>query len=104
MNVDEHLAPFEHDGRLCVGGVELDRLAEQVGSTPFFAYDRGLVTERIATVRAALGPDIELGFRGQGEPHAGSRPARRRLGRLAGRRVGGRDAGRPRHRQGPPAG
>ena len=54
MNVDEHLAPFEHDGRLCVGGVELDRLAEQVGSTPFFAYDRGLVTERIATVRAAL--------------------------------------------------
>ena len=68
MNVDEHLAPFEHDGRLCVGGVELDRLAEQVGSTPFFAYDRGLVTDRIATVRAALGPDIELGFAVKANP------------------------------------
>ncbi len=68
MNVDEHLAPFERDGRLCVGGVELDRLAEQVGSTPFFAYDRGLVTERIATVREALGPDIELGFAVKANP------------------------------------
>ena len=68
MNVDEHLAPFEHDGRLCVGGVELDRLAEQVGSTPFFAYDRGLVTERIASVRAALGPEIELGFAVKANP------------------------------------
>jgi diaminopimelate decarboxylase len=68
VNVDEHLAPFQHDGRLCVGGVELDRLAEQVGSTPFFAYDRGLVTERIATVRAALGPDIELGFAVKANP------------------------------------
>ena len=68
MNVDEHLAPFEHDGRLCVGGVELDRLAEQVGSTPFFAYDRSLVTGRIATVRAALGPDIELGFAVKANP------------------------------------
>ena len=68
MNVDEHLAPFQHDGRLCVGGIELDRLAEQVGSTPFFAYDRRLVTSRIATVRAALGPDIELGFAVKANP------------------------------------
>ena len=37
MNVEEHLAPFARDGRLCVGGIELGRLAEQVGSTPFFA-------------------------------------------------------------------
>ena len=84
MNVDEHLAPFEHDGRLCVGGVELDRLAEQVGSTPFFAYDRGLVTG--GSRCGQRGPTRHrAGVRGQGEPHAGSRPARRRLGRLAGR-------------------
>ena len=68
MNVDEHLAPFDHDGRLCVGGVELGRLVEQVGSTPFFAYDRGLVTGRIEMVRAALGPDIELGFAVKANP------------------------------------
>lgn len=62
MNVEEHAAPFLRDGRLSVGGVPVTRLAEQVGSTPFFAYDRALVTERIDTVRAALGPDIRLGF------------------------------------------
>ena len=44
-----------------VGGVPLDLLAERVGSTPFFAYDRRLLTERIALLRSAL-PDIELGY------------------------------------------
>ena len=29
-----------------VGGIALDRLAERVGSTPFFAYDRTLLTEQ----------------------------------------------------------
>ena len=32
--------------QLTVGGVPLDRLAERVGATPFFAYDRALLTER----------------------------------------------------------
>ncbi len=30
-----------------VGGIPLDRLAERVGGTPFFAYDRALLTERV---------------------------------------------------------
>ena len=29
-------------GCLCVGGVPVDVLAERVGETPFFAYDRSL--------------------------------------------------------------
>jgi len=68
VNVDEHLAQFDDGSRLCVGGVELTRLVEQVGSTPFFAYDRRLVTGRIAMVRAALGPDIELGYAVKANP------------------------------------
>jgi diaminopimelate decarboxylase len=68
VNVEEHLAPFQRDGRLHVGGIELSRLAEQVGSTPFFAYDRALVSDRIASVRAALGPDIELGYAVKANP------------------------------------
>jgi diaminopimelate decarboxylase len=45
-----------------VGGVRLDLLAERVGSTPFFAYDRLLLTERVASLRAALPDDVELGY------------------------------------------
>ena len=47
-------------GRLCVGGVPLDILAERVGGTPFFAYDRDMLTDRVAQLRAAMPPDIEL--------------------------------------------
>lgn len=49
-------------GALCVGGMPIDLLAERVGETPFFAYDRGLLTERVAHLRAALPPDIELKY------------------------------------------
>jgi diaminopimelate decarboxylase len=49
-------------GRGDVGGVPLDLLAERIGSTPFFAYDRGQLTERVALLRATLPPDVELGY------------------------------------------
>jgi diaminopimelate decarboxylase len=49
-------------GCLCVGGIPLDVLAERVGETPFFAYDRGLLTGRVAELRAALPPGIELSY------------------------------------------
>jgi diaminopimelate decarboxylase len=32
--------PMHRETCLEVGGIPLDRLAERVGSTPFFAYDR----------------------------------------------------------------
>lgn len=49
-------------GVLTVGGVPVDRLAERVGSTPFFAYDRGLITARVAKLRSALPPDVQLKY------------------------------------------
>jgi diaminopimelate decarboxylase len=49
-------------GCLQVGGVPLDRLAERVGSTPFFAYDRALLTERMALLRATLPAGVELSY------------------------------------------
>jgi diaminopimelate decarboxylase len=49
-------------GRLCVGGIPVDMLAERVGGTPFFAYDRGLLTARVAALRAALPSDVELSY------------------------------------------
>jgi diaminopimelate decarboxylase len=45
------------DGELVVGGMKLSRLAAQVGRTPFFAYDRGLLRQRVAELRAALPSD-----------------------------------------------
>lgn len=56
------------DGRLAVGGVPVDLLAERAGSTPFFAYDRRLVTERVARVRAALPAAVRLSYAVKANP------------------------------------
>ncbi|MCW2739246.1 pyridoxal-dependent decarboxylase, exosortase A system-associated [Nocardioides sp.] len=47
---------------LLVGGVPVRRLADRVGSTPFFAYDRSRLTERVALLRATLPTDLELSY------------------------------------------
>jgi diaminopimelate decarboxylase len=49
-------------GHYAIGGVPVDRLAEQVGGTPFFAYDRALLTGRIESLRADLPAGLELGY------------------------------------------
>ena len=51
-----------------VGGISLDRLAERVGGTPFFAYDRALLTERVALLRATLPAGIDLGYAVKANP------------------------------------
>jgi diaminopimelate decarboxylase len=56
------------DGRLAVGGIPVDRLAARVGGTPFFAYDRALLTGRVEALRAALPADIELGYAVKANP------------------------------------
>jgi diaminopimelate decarboxylase len=40
----------------------VDLLAERVGGTPFFAYDRGLLTARVADLRAGLPQGIDLSY------------------------------------------
>ena len=56
------------DGYLCVGGVPLDRLTARVGSTPYFAYDRALVQERVTELREALGPRVSIGYAVKANP------------------------------------
>ncbi|MDI5967111.1 pyridoxal-dependent decarboxylase, exosortase A system-associated [Streptantibioticus silvisoli] len=61
--------PFERrDGVLLVGGIPADRLAERVGRTPFFAYDRALIDQRVGEVRAALPAGIELSYAVKANP------------------------------------
>jgi diaminopimelate decarboxylase len=50
------------DGQLAIGGIPLTRLADQVGSTPFFAYDRALLTARVKLLRSTLPPRINLSY------------------------------------------
>ena len=55
-------------GVLAVGGVPVDRLADRVGSTPFFAYDRALLTRRVDRVRAALPAQVRLKYAVKANP------------------------------------
>lgn len=65
----EHQAPFgTMDGELRVGGLPLSRLAARVGSTPFFAYDRGLIDQRVDRLREVLPSRIELSYAMKANP------------------------------------
>jgi diaminopimelate decarboxylase len=60
---------FGHaDGVLRVGGIPAGRLAARVGSTPFFAYDRQVITRRVAEVRAALPAAAGLSYAVKANP------------------------------------
>jgi diaminopimelate decarboxylase len=50
------------DGCLQVGGQSLTRLADRIGRTPFFAYDRRLITERVALLRRHLPDNVHLHY------------------------------------------
>ena len=54
--------------QLLVGGIAVDRLAARVGATPFFAYERGLITERVTAVRSALPAGIHLSYAVKANP------------------------------------
>lgn len=55
-------------GELIVGGLPLTRLAARVGRTPFYAYDRALLTQRVAQLRRALPDGIRLHYAMKANP------------------------------------
>lgn len=56
------------EGELVVGGERLSLLAERVGQTPFYAYDRGLLRGRVAALRNALPVGIKLHYAMKANP------------------------------------
>jgi diaminopimelate decarboxylase len=69
MKPDEYVAAFGTiDGELRVGGMPLSRLAARVGSTPFFAYDRGLLDSRVDLLRRLLPARVELSYAMKANP------------------------------------
>ncbi|WP_443089812.1 pyridoxal-dependent decarboxylase, exosortase A system-associated [Zoogloea sp.] len=60
---------FQNAGReLLVGGIPIERLVDRVGQTPFYAYDRALLTRRVAELRAALPASIKLHYAMKANP------------------------------------
>jgi diaminopimelate decarboxylase len=56
------------DDCLHVGGVSLPRLARRIGQTPFYAYDRRLMSERVGLLRASLPPGVSLHYAVKANP------------------------------------
>ncbi len=65
-------APLEDwrsvDGCLQVNGVALTRLAARIGQTPFFAYDRQLLRERVKLLRRHIPAEIHLHYAMKANP------------------------------------
>ena len=65
-------APMDHfevrDGQLLVGGELLGILAARVGQTPFYAYDRSLLCQRVAMLKATLPASIKLHYAMKANP------------------------------------
>jgi diaminopimelate decarboxylase len=56
------------DDCLQIGGMALTRLAQRVGSTPFYAYDRQKISERIAFLRRHLPQEVLLHYAMKANP------------------------------------
>lgn len=53
---------------LMVGGTSLSRLAERVGQTPFYAYDRQALTQRMQQLRLAMPPELKIHYAMKANP------------------------------------
>jgi len=63
------IAAYDRAGDdLLVGGIPLTRLAERVGQTPFFAYDRQKIAQRVAQLRHHLPPAVRLHYAVKANP------------------------------------
>lgn len=56
------------DGELTLGGMRLSELVARAGRTPFYAYDRGLIAQRVAELREALPREVELHYAVKANP------------------------------------
>ena len=66
IEISPHSGPVEAfdvvDNCLCVGGEKVSALAEKIGGTPFYAYDRRLIRQRIELLRDTLGANARLHY------------------------------------------
>lgn len=56
------------DGELTIGGITISHLAQRVGSTPFYAFDRALISKRIEKMRKYMPPELKLHYAMKANP------------------------------------
>lgn len=56
------------EGELTIGGIKISQLADRVGSTPFYAYDRSLMSARIVELRKYLPARLKLHYAMKANP------------------------------------
>ncbi|MHB0989822.1 MAG: pyridoxal-dependent decarboxylase, exosortase A system-associated [Burkholderiales bacterium] len=56
------------DNCLHIGGQPLTRLAQRIGKTPFYAYDRQLLSDRVRVLRGKLPPEVHLHYAMKANP------------------------------------
>lgn len=56
------------DGCLQIGGQSLTRLTDRIGRTPFFAYDRKLISDRIALLRGHFPASMHIHYAVKANP------------------------------------
>ncbi len=57
-----------HDHCLHIGGVAVTQLAENLGQTPFYAYDSALISQRIQSLRQQLPESLRLNYAVKANP------------------------------------
>ena len=56
------------DGELLIGGRKVSAIAEEVGRTPFYAYDRAVMNRKVQELRAALPKAVEIHYAMKANP------------------------------------
>jgi diaminopimelate decarboxylase len=56
------------DDCLQVGGIPLTEITRRIGRTPFYVYDRSLITQRVALLRKHLPPEVHLHYAMKANP------------------------------------
>lgn len=56
------------DGQLIIGNTPLSKLAQRVGQTPFYAYDRQALTQRVHELRQNMPPELKIHYAMKANP------------------------------------
>jgi diaminopimelate decarboxylase len=56
------------DGELLIGGRKVSAIADELGRTPYYAYDRSVMTRKAQELRAALPAGIEIHYAMKANP------------------------------------
>ena len=64
---NNHLFPTK-DQELLIGGVPLTQLTQRIGQSPFYAYDRKILTQRVTELRKQMPTDLKIHYAMKANP------------------------------------